>query len=82
MKSTASRVILCVRFSDTNGCSKMLWSFMRTQLNEGIIMMNPTMRLMAKTAAARRQKVLFLLILMIPLKYSMTVEANTVPSVL
>lgn len=60
----------------------MLWSFMRTQLNDGIIMMNPTMRLTAEPAAARRQKVLFLLILMSPLKYRKTVEANMVPSVL
>lgn len=82
MKSTASRVIFCVRFSDTNGCSTTLWSFMRTQLSVGIIRMNPTNKPTAKTARASTLRVSFLLMLMSPVKDSRTVEAKMMPSVL
>lgn len=82
MKSTASWVIFCVRFSETNGCSTTLWSFMRTQLNVGIIRMNPPNKLTAKTATASRLRVRFLLMLMTPVKDNRTVEAKMMPSVL
>lgn len=78
MKSTASWVILWVKFSESNGCSTTSWPFIRTQLKHGTTTMNPTISAASATNKASSVAIRRRLMVTIPTKWNKAAVAQTV----